>query len=235
MLTPSIGILLPSVDHVGRLDAEDFVDRRRDVVDVVELRSRRLVRLDPLRPRDHQRISRAAEMRGDQLGVAERRIAGPGPAGVIHVVGLGGAERVEATDLCRAPRVCCSIVFGIWFCARSSLMRAVLAFGARTVVAEDVEDDRVVAQAQLARVRRSAGRPARRHARRNRRRPPSAGAGTGRCEFGNAVPRRHRVGARRQLGVRRNPSELLSAARRRVRDRRPSRRRTCPCTCPPIP
>ncbi len=40
------------------------------------------------------------------------------------------------------------MVFGILFCASSSLMLPLLAFGARAVVAEDVDDDRVVADAE---------------------------------------------------------------------------------------
>ena len=44
------------------------------------------------------RIARAAEVRGDELGVFERRVARPGPAGMIHVVDLGAAEDVEAAE-----------------------------------------------------------------------------------------------------------------------------------------
>ena len=91
-------VLLEAVDFLRRLDAEHVVERRGDVVDVVKLRARRLVRLDFLRPRNDQRIARAAEVGGDEFGVAERRVTGPGPAGVIHVVGLRTAEGLEAAE-----------------------------------------------------------------------------------------------------------------------------------------
>ncbi len=76
-------------------DAEDLVDRRRDVIYVVELGPRRLIGLDALGPRDRHRITRTAEVRGDQLRVMERRVTGPRPAGVVHVVGFRTAEGVE--------------------------------------------------------------------------------------------------------------------------------------------
>ena len=140
-------VLLEAVDDLGRLDAEDLVDRRRDVVDVVELRPRRLVRLDTRRPRDGQRIAGAAEMRGDQLGVMERRAACPRPAGVIHVVHLGPAERVEAADPVQGIEL---LIDGVGnLVLRQQLADgAVLALGARTVVSEDVEHDGVVADAE---------------------------------------------------------------------------------------
>jgi hypothetical protein len=31
-------------------------------------------------------------MGGDQLGVMERGVAGPGPSGVVHAVGIGTAQ-----------------------------------------------------------------------------------------------------------------------------------------------
>ena len=172
----------------------DFVDGRHDVVDVVELRARRLVGLDALRPRDDHRIARAAEMRRDELGVVERRVARPGPAGVVHAVGLGAAERVEAADLVERRDL---LLDGV----RNAVLReqfadrAVLAFGAGAVVAEDVDHDRVVAYARADRARRSACRPARPRARRSRRRFPSAGAGTG-AGPPECWPRRASIAAR---------------------------------------
>ena len=115
-------VLLEAVDDLRRLDAEDVVDRRHDVVDVMELRPRRLVRLDALRPGDRQRIAGAAEMRGDQLGVVERRAACPRPAGVIHVVGLRRRRARRARRSCSAPRAAARPCSGFWFCASSSLI-----------------------------------------------------------------------------------------------------------------
>ena len=91
-------VLRETVHHLRRLDPEDFVERRHDVVDVVELGPRRLVGLDARRPGDRHRVARAAEMRGDELGVVERRVAGPCPSGVVHVVGLGAAQRIESAE-----------------------------------------------------------------------------------------------------------------------------------------
>ena len=96
-------VLRDAVDDARRRDAEDLVERRRDVVDVVELRARRGVGLDLRGPADGHRIARAAEVRRQQLGPLVRRAAGPRPAGVIHVVGLGRAEHVEPAQGVRGP------------------------------------------------------------------------------------------------------------------------------------
>ena len=95
---------------------------------------------------DH-RVARAAEVRGDQLGVLERRVAGPGPAGVVHVVDLRAAERVEAAELVQRLDLLLDGV-GDLVLRQQLADAAVLAFGARAVVAQDVEDDRVVADAE---------------------------------------------------------------------------------------
>jgi hypothetical protein len=57
-----------AVDDLGRRDAEDLVERRRDVVDVVKLGARGLVRLDTFGPGNDQRVARAAEVGGDIPG-----------------------------------------------------------------------------------------------------------------------------------------------------------------------
>ena len=172
-----------------------------------ELRARRPVGLDALGPRDDHRVARAAEVRGHELGVAERRVAGPGPAGVVHAVGLGAAERVEAADLLQRRQLLLDRV-------RNAVLRqqfadrAVLAFGAGAVVAEDVDHDRVVADAlALELVDHLAGlhvdvfdeagidlhQPALERT----------------LRLGDAAPRRHRLGARREDRVGRDPAQLL--------------------------
>ena len=89
-------------------------------------------------------------------------------------------------------------------------MRAVLAFGAGAVVAEDVDDDRVVAEAQLIEfvdqladlsvdVLDEAGEDLHQA-------PLERALG-----LGDAVPRGHGVGARRELRVGRDPAQLLLA------------------------
>ena len=97
-------VLLEAVHHLRRLDAEDVVDRRHDVVDVVELRPWCLVGLDTRRPGNRHRIARPAEVRSDQLRVLERRIARPRPAGVVHVVHLRVRRARRDRRVCRAPR-----------------------------------------------------------------------------------------------------------------------------------
>ena len=141
-------VLREAVDHLWRLDAEDIVERRGDVVDVVELRARRFVRLDLLRPRNDERIARAAEMGGDELGVAERRAAGPGPAGVINVVGQRTAEGLEAAEFVERLDLLGDGV-GDLILREQFADGTVLAFGGGAVVAPDVENDRVFALAGL--------------------------------------------------------------------------------------
>ena len=87
---------------------------------------------------------------------------------------------------------------------------SLLAFGARAVVAPDVEDDGVLADTELfqpvhelADLRVGVLDETGEHLHQ----PPLEGP----LRFGNAVPRRHRVGSRRQLRVRRDPAEFLLA------------------------
>ena len=89
-------------------------------------------------------------------------------------------------------------------------MRALLAFGAGAVVAPDVEDDGVVAHAelvelvdQLADLRIDVFDEAREDFHQPQLERPLG--------LGDAVPCRHGVGARRQFGVGRNPAQLLLA------------------------
>ena len=104
--------------------------------------------LDLLRPRNDERIARAAEVRGDELGGAERRAAGPGPAGVIHVVGQRTAEGLEAAEFVERLDLLGDGV-GDLILREQFADGAVLSFGGGAVVAPDVEDDRVVALAGL--------------------------------------------------------------------------------------
>ena len=151
MLTPSIGSCAKPLTSFGGLDADHIVERRGDVVDVVELRARRLVRLDLLRPRNDERVARAAEMGGDELGVAEGRAAGPGPAGVIHVVGQRTAEGLEAAEFVERLDLLGDGV-GNLILREQFADGTVLTFGGGAVVAPDVEDDRVLALSGLVEV-----------------------------------------------------------------------------------
>ena len=213
-------ILREAVDDLRRRDAENLVDRRHDVVDVVELRPRCLVGLDARRPRDRERIARAAEVRRDQLRVAQRRVARPRPAGVVHVVHLRAAECVEPAELVHHLDL---LFDGV----RNLILReqfadaAVLAFGARAVVAPDVDDQRVVADAEpvefvdhAARLHVDVLDETREHFHQAPLKRP--------LRFRNAVPRRHRIGARRELRILGNPAEFLLPLERAFAQRIPA-------------
>ena len=200
-------VLLEAVHHFGRLDVEDVIDRRHNVIDVVELRARRFVRLDARRPGDRQGIARAAEVRGDQLGVLERRVASPGPAGVVHVVHLGPAERVETADLVQRSNLLLDGVRDL-ILSQQFADAAELAFSARSVVAPDVEDDGVVADAEalklidhLARLDIDVFHKAGEYFHQ----PPLERT----LRFRDAVPRGHALGPGGQLGISRYPSQGL--------------------------
>ena len=140
-------VLRDAVDDARRRDADDLVDRRDDVVAVMELRARRRVRLDLRRPADRHRVARAAEVRGEQLRALVGRAARPAPAGVVLVVGLRRAEHVQAAEL--LERVDVLLGGGRNAVLRQQFAdRAVLALGRGAVVAPDVEDQRVVAVAR---------------------------------------------------------------------------------------
>ena len=112
-----------------------------------ELRPRRGIGLDLRGPAHGQRVARAAEMRGNQLRVLVGRPAGPGPAGVIHVVGLGRAEHLEAAEA--VERRDLLLRGGGNTVLREQLAdRAVLALGRSPVVAPDVEDQGVLTVAE---------------------------------------------------------------------------------------
>jgi hypothetical protein len=115
--------------------------------------ARGAVRLDLRRPGDRHRRTRAAKVRSDQLGGFERRIARPGPAGVVHVVGLVGADGIQPADLVQCGNLLVDRVRDVVL-RQQFADRTALAFGARAVVAEDVHDDRVVALAEALQLRR---------------------------------------------------------------------------------
>ena len=137
-------VLREPVDHLGRLDAENVVDRRHDVVDVVELRPRRPVGSDARGPGDRQRCARAAEVRRDELRVREGRVARPRPAGVIHVVHLRPAECVEPPEPVQCLELLRDRVRNLVL-GQQLADAAVLALGAGAVVAPDIDHERVLA------------------------------------------------------------------------------------------
>ena len=200
-------ILLEPVHDLRWLDADDLVERRHDVVDVVKLRSRRLVRPDAFGPGYDHGVARAAEVRGDEFRVVERRIAGPCPARVIHVVGLRAAEGIQAAEFVEGRELLLDRV-GDAILGEQFADGAVLALGAGAVVAEDVDDDRIVADAEaiefidhLAGLRidvlDKAGKDF------------HQAALEGAFRFGDAVPTGHRFVAQRKLRVGRDPAHIF--------------------------
>src|SRR5208282_1406299 len=137
-------ILWEAVHNARRGDADDVVNRGSDIVHMQELWMRRRVRLDLRRPTDGQGIARAAEVRRDQFGGFVGRATRPGPTCVVHVIGLGRTEHIETTKLIQRFDV---LINRRWDAVLRQQLAdgAVLPFRRRTVVAPDVEDDRVVA------------------------------------------------------------------------------------------
>ena len=86
-------VLAETVDDLRCGNFEDLVDGRNDVVDVMELGTRCFVGLDSFGPGDGHRIAGSAEVGSLELGALIGRAAGPGPTGVVHVVGFGRRER----------------------------------------------------------------------------------------------------------------------------------------------
>ena len=209
--------------------------RRHDVVDVVELRTRRPVRLDIAFGHDTTIGLRVPpKWAATQLRGRERRAAGPRPAGVIHVVGLRACRAPSSPPSSVRAAICCSTVFGMLFWASSSLIAPLLALGARPVVAQDVEDDRVVAHAEPSSP--STSRPT--WASVCSTNPANTSISrrwNGRSDSG-MLSQAAIVSARgvsfASAGI--QPSSLLPREDP-LAVARPSRRRTCPCTCPPTP
>ncbi len=159
-------------------------------------------------------------MRRDQFRVAQRRVARPRPPGVVHVVHLRAAEFVEAAEFVHDLDL---LLDGI----RNLILReqladaAVLTFGARTVVAPDVDDERVVADAEpvefvdhAARLHVDVLDEAREYFHQSTLKRP--------LRFRNVVPRGHRFGARRELRVGGNPAEFLLPFERALAQRVPA-------------
>ena len=140
-------LLLAPVDDVRVRDADQLVQRRDDVVHVVELAAHLAVGLDALRPRDRHRVARSAEVARHQLGVVERGVARPRPARVIHVVGLRGPQGVQAAEVVQR-RELLRDGGGDSVLGQKLADGPALPLGAGAVVAEDVDDQRVLGLVQ---------------------------------------------------------------------------------------
>ncbi len=131
-------LLLHAVQLGRRGDPADLVQRRHDVDRVQELRSQSPLVPDPRRPGDDHRIASPAEMAGDLFGPLERRVhrVGPGRREVVEMP--GPAQFVDGLEVVLPP-------------LGKAVEEQVLAertfepaFGARPVVAGDIDDQGVV-------------------------------------------------------------------------------------------
>ncbi len=174
------------------------------------------------RPRDDHRIARAAEVARDLLGPLERRVHRVRPRGREMIEVLRPAELVDGLD----------VVLPL---LREAVEEHVLAqrafeaaFGARAVVAGDVDDERVVGVGQLLARRRRCVRARGRSARRSPRTLPSC-AHRGASDRRSASPTPAGLWSASVSFVSlRDDAELLLPRERLLAGRRPSRRRTCP-------
>ena len=149
-LVPGVGhahafdrALLDAVDRLGRRDAGRFEDGRHDVDDVVELAADAAHVGDVAGPGHDHALRRAAEVRRHLLHPLERRVHRPGPAG--REVREGPLRSPE-----RIPEELVLHRHGDAVEGGELVRRAVEhAFGARAVVAADIDDQRVVELAEV--------------------------------------------------------------------------------------
>ena len=137
-------LLRVAVDDVRELDAEALEQGRHDVDRVAVLAADLAIGLDPGRPRDDQRVGRAALVVRVALPQLEGRVERPRPAGRVVVVRPRAAELVEVLEVLlhrvRQPVEELVLVDGA--------VRPALARGA---VVGDEHDDRVVELAAVSR------------------------------------------------------------------------------------
>src|SRR5208283_4328617 len=136
-------ILLESVHDARRGDLRQFVNRGSNVDHVMKLRAGGWIGLDTSGPSDCHWLTCAAEVGAHQFGSLVGGAACPAPSGVVPVVGLGATQYVKSTELVQRGDVLRDL-------GGNSVLRQLLADGSvqalrrRTVVAPDVEDQRVV-------------------------------------------------------------------------------------------
>ena len=143
MLTPSIGVLWRAIHDFRLRQLRRFQNRRRNIDDMMELRAHLAFCLDALGPMNHHPVAGAAETGGNLLGPGERRIARDGPPGGHVGIGQRAAELVVMFQ---------NVLHGFVDAIEvGHLVEQAIhaAFGARAVVADDVEDQRVVHLARL--------------------------------------------------------------------------------------
>jgi hypothetical protein len=89
--------LAHAADLGGRLDAEQIKHRRRHVDDVRVLRTNLTRCLDPLRPGNDERVTRATAV-GLALPAAERCVARPRPPPRVMIKGRRAADLVDSRE-----------------------------------------------------------------------------------------------------------------------------------------
>jgi hypothetical protein len=98
MLMPSIGFCGTPFTSPRFWNPGDFEDRRGEVDAMVELRPQAAVIGDALRPRHHETVARAAEVRRHLLHPLERRRSRPAPAHRVVVLVQRAAEFVDVLE-----------------------------------------------------------------------------------------------------------------------------------------
>ena len=143
MLTPSIGFCLMPLIVVGLRNAGRFEDGRHDIDDVMELAADAARVVDMAGPGHDHALSRPAEVRRHLLHPLERRVHRPRPfCRIVRERPFRSPERVPEKLILDRHR---DAIKG------RELVRCAVehAFGARTVVATDVDDQGVVAFAEV--------------------------------------------------------------------------------------
>ena len=135
-------LLLDAADHLGLWQPGRLEDRRQHVDDVVPLVADLAARRDPVAPAHDHPVAGAAEVR-DLLGPGVGRVHRQRPAGRIHAERRGIAERVEPGRHVRGV-VLDAVADEV---LAEGAARAALA--GRSVVAEQVEEQRVVEDAHV--------------------------------------------------------------------------------------
>ena len=125
-----------AIDHRGRRYTGDVIDGWRNVVDVRELRTQSASILDVTRPRDHQWIGGAAQMRCILLGPLKRRTQCPRPCSGIVIHECFAAQQVGGIETrFDGQRLAIDV-------ARIGAIQS--AFCAGTVIAEDLQHNGVI-------------------------------------------------------------------------------------------
>ena len=138
-----------AVDLLWLRQARGFEDGRRNIRAMGELTAHTAPVLDVFWPRDHHRITNATESRGHLFSPLERRVASPRPRRCVMRSHIRAAPFFEAAVSFDGFQLLVGrerdAVERGHLVERSGLC----AFHARAVVAEDVNDERVIGEAHV--------------------------------------------------------------------------------------